>query len=143
MTIPALGRFPPVPMYALASGLRTEFGTLTPPGGKVAAYVHHAGANITDDQDIAKRIYTRLNDALKMCRAGKLDTVFVLPGHAENISAADQMSNLVAGTRIMGLGDGPARPTFTWTAAAATFLLDQANCSSGTRSAWAPMRTAR
>jgi hypothetical protein len=37
------------------------------------------------------------------------------------------MSNLVAGTKIIGCGDGDHVGTFTWTAAAATFLLDIAN----------------
>lgn len=127
MTIPGLGQFPALPQYSMAAGLRTEYGLLLPPGGKVAAYVHHSGPGITDDQEINKRLFTTLNAALRLCRSGKMDTVFVLPGHAENISSADQMSNLVAGTRIIGLGEGTTRPTFTWTAATATFLLDVAN----------------
>jgi len=51
----------------------------------------------------------------------------VLEGHVESIAAADAMSNLVAGTKIIGLGSGTLRPTFTWTIATSTFLLDVAN----------------
>src|SRR5262249_54267043 len=80
-----------------------------------------------DPPELAGRIFTTLNDALGQCRANKGDTVFALPGHAESISTADQMSNLVAGTKIMGVGVGNERPTFTWTVAAATFLFDVAN----------------
>jgi hypothetical protein len=74
-----------------------------------------------------KRRFTTLNAALAACRSGNGDAVMVLPGHTENISSADQMSNLVAGTQIIGCGFGTTRPTFTWTAATSTFLLDVAN----------------
>jgi hypothetical protein len=59
------------------------------------------------------------------------DIVFVLPGHAESISTADFMTNLVAGTQVIGCGrpGGTSNPTFTWTAVASTFLLDVADCS--------------
>lgn len=121
----------PITRYSsLSTGLRTEFGTFTPPGGRVVAYVHSSGpAALPGDLGAPQSptVYTTLNAALRQCASGKGDTVIVLPGHAENISTADQMSNLVAGTRIIGCGSGNLRPTFTWTAAAATFLLDVAN----------------
>ena len=68
-----------------------------------------------------------INAALAKCTSGANDIVFVLPGHAENISAADAWSDLVAGTKIIGLGTGTDRPTFTWTAAAGTILANVAN----------------
>jgi hypothetical protein len=111
----------------MGAGIRTEFGTLTPPGSRVAAYVRSSGGADYDDQNIITRMYTTLNQALGQCRSGKNDIVLVLPGHTENISSADQMSNLVAGTQIIGLGAGGSRPTFTWTAATSSFLLDVAN----------------
>jgi len=55
--------------------------------------------------------------------------VFLLPGYAENVASADQMSNLVAGTNIVGLGAGNNRGTLTWTSATSSFLLDVANVS--------------
>jgi hypothetical protein len=125
----ANGSYPDMPKVNLAAGLRTQFGNFTPPGGKVVAYVHSSGPAITDDPDIAKMLRTTLNAALALCTAGKGDTVLVLPGHAENIASADQMSNLKAGTRIIGLGQGASRPTFTWTTATSTFLFDVANVS--------------
>lgn len=122
------GAFPfsPVPYYPLGAGLRHQYGTLLPPGGEVVAYV---SASEIDGihSDIAKRRFTTLNAALAACRSGRGDAVVVLPGHTESISTADQMSNLVAGTRIFGTGMGTSRPTFTWTAATATFLFDVAN----------------
>lgn len=71
--------------------------------------------------------FSTINAALAACTASRGDIVYVLPGHAENISAADSWSSLVAGTKIIGLGTGVDRPTFTWTATAGTVLLDQAN----------------
>lgn len=127
MAIFGTGSYPNLPSYNVAGGIRTSLGTLTGPGGKVVAYVHSSGAAVTDDQEIAKRTLTTLNAALRLCRANRGDVVMVLPGHTENISVADQMSNLVAGTRVIGLGNGAARPTFTWTAATSTLLLDVAN----------------
>jgi hypothetical protein len=107
-------------------GIQTEFGTLLSPGGR-AFYVHHSGGRSFDQGYVRTHTYTTLNDGLKQCASGNGDTVFVLPGHAENITTADQMNGLVAGTNIIGLGFGNNRPTFTWTVASATFLLDVAN----------------
>lgn len=129
MTLP-IGNVPQIPFQLASGGLRTELGTFTPPGGRVVAYVHHLGAPRLADITAATtvpNVCKTLNEALRQCQSGWGDTVLVLPGHAENISSADQMSALVAGTRIIGLGNGNNRPTFTWTAAAATFLLDVAN----------------
>lgn len=104
---------------------RAEF--LPGPGSKVAAYVHSSGAADGMYQGVSDKLYTTLNQGLAQARANKQDIVYVLPGHTENISSADQMSALVAGTRIVGLGRGNDRPKFTWTAATATFLLDVAS----------------
>lgn len=118
---------PVVPFYPVGAGLQTEYGTMLPPGGQVVAYVRSTGRQDGDTPEITAKLYTTLNSALALCRSGMNDMVVVLPGHAENVSSADQMSNLKAGTVIRGVGQGTARPTFTWTAATATFLLDVAN----------------
>jgi hypothetical protein len=115
-----------VPYQGIAGGIQTQFGTTLPPGGR-PFYVHHSGGRSYDPTEIRGRTYPTLDSALGQCASGNGDTVFVLPGHAENISAADQMANLVAGTNIVGLGTGNGRPTFTWTAATSSFLLDVAN----------------
>jgi hypothetical protein len=68
-------------------------------------------------------------------RTNKGDIIYILPGHTEDVSAADMGSaqGAASGFSIIGLGTGTLRPTFTWTAAAATWLLDTdgielANC---------------
>lgn len=97
------------------------------PGQQIVAYVRSGGVSDGDTQDVAAKLYTTLNGALSLCRSGMGDVVVVLPGHDEDISSADQMSNLKAGTTIVGLGFGRLRPRFTWTAATATWLLDVDN----------------
>lgn len=117
-----------LPSYRLGAGIRTEFGTMLPPGAQ-AFYVRSGSPVNGDDQQIGRRVYTTLNQALSYCRAGRGDVVYVLAGHTENIDTAAKMSNLVAGTRIIGCGHGNLRPTFTWTAATATWLMNQDNVS--------------
>lgn len=112
----------------IGAGLTTELGTWIP-AGEVVAYVHSSGAQDGYHPDVNARLYTTLNAALALCRAGQNDIVVVLPGHAENVAAADSWSNLVAGTTIVGLGNGNLRPTFTWSTATSTALLDVANVS--------------
>ncbi len=116
---------PNVPGFGAGVGIGSEFGVFIPPGGRIAAFVR--ATSVDGDMYRGYPIFTTLNAALAQCRSGQPDVVLVLPGHTENISAADQMTNLVAGTRIIGLGYGTNRPTFTWTAATATFLFDVAN----------------
>lgn len=107
-------------------------------GGANVHFLRSTGPQTYDPPELTARLFTTLNAALGQCRSGAGDVVLVLPGHAENISTADQMSNLVAGTKIIGLGDGNERGSFTWTAAAATFLMDVANVSiANVRMFWA------
>lgn len=117
----------PVTSTPMGAGVTLDLGPISIPPGTRAHFVRSTTPQNGDDQTLVSRCFPTLNAALAQCRSGMGDFVFVLPGHTENISSADQMSNLVAGTRIIGLGRGNNRPTFTWTAATATFLLDVAN----------------
>lgn len=55
--------------------------------------------------------------------------IFVLPGHAESVSAADYLSAMGAANSfaVVGLGTGTSRGTFTWTVAGSTLLMDTTN----------------
>lgn len=111
-------------------GLRTQYATLLPPGSKVAAYVGSTQSDSLDAYSASTLLVSTLNAGLARCRPGKGDVVVVLPGHAETITTADAMNNLVAGTQIIGVapfGSG-LMPTITFGNTAATFLLDQPNC---------------
>jgi len=61
-------------------------------------------------------------------RTFKGDTIVCLPGHVESVSSADYFSDMATASHfsIVGLGMGAARPTFNWTTATSTVLMDQA-----------------
>ncbi len=59
---------------------------------------------------------TTLNLAVAKCTANAGDVIYLLPKHAETISTAALSPALsVAGVRVIGLGEGEQRPTFTLT----------------------------
>lgn len=100
-----------------------------PPGGKVL-YVRGDGTSPTaysdDPAGFAEKLYPSVKLALAGCVSGRGDRILVLPGHTENIATANAWA-FVAGVKIIGMGSGTLRPTFTWTATASTLLLNVAN----------------
>lgn len=126
MPVPGLGALAPdLPMVASASmGLKTAYGMLLNPGGRVAAYVRSTGAQDGDDAQLINNLYPTLNAGLNLCRAGKNDIVYVLPGHSENITDNTAISNLKDGTRIIGVGQGANMPVIRWTNTAAQMVFD-------------------
>ncbi len=65
--------------------------------------------------------------AIGLCTASKGDVIYVMPGHAENLTAADSIDCDVAGVTIVGLGNGNLLPTLSTTAAAGSITVDAAN----------------
>jgi len=61
--------------------------------------------------------FTTIASALAQCTAANGDMIFVMPGHAETLTAAMNLST--AGVSIIGLGNGDNRPVITLTATAA------------------------
>ncbi len=57
--------------------------------------------------------FATVDYAIGMCTASNGDYIFVMPGHAETVTAAIAVD--VAGISIIGLGNGDNRPTFTLT----------------------------
>ena len=106
-------------------GIRTLFGTWVAPGANVT-FLGPAGvfeSTFTENNRV-----TTLAAAVAKSRTSKNDVVFLLPGYAENISAAAYAS-IPAGTKLIGLGSvfDASAPKLTWTAAAATLLLNAAD----------------
>lgn len=122
-----LPTFPGLPTYNLGAGIRTEFGQYLPPGTRVT-YVRSTGVQSGDNENIAGRLLPTLAAALSECRSGMGDIVYILPGHSENVSST-ALANLVAGTRIIGLGDlnRDDAPTFTWNATGSTWAISVKN----------------
>lgn len=71
--------------------------------------------------------FSTLDYAIGMCTAHRGDTIFVKPGHAESLTAADGVDVDVAGVTIIGLGRGTKRPKFTYDNSAGEFVIGAAN----------------
>lgn len=84
--------------------------------------VDQAGNGVNPDYPFATLDY-----AIGNCTASNGDVIYVMPGHAENLTAADSIDVDVAGVKIIGLGWGSLKPTFSTTAAAGSFKVDAAN----------------
>lgn len=107
-------------------------GHILLPTGGLWGYVHNSGSGGLDRLppgmlEAPLGFHTTVQAALATARANRGDTIIVLPGHVETLSIADAWSNIVAGTTILGLGQGHDRPTFHWSVAASTVILDVAN----------------
>lgn len=68
-----------------------------------------------------------IDGAVGKCTASNGDVIIVMPGHAENISAATSLVVDVAGVSIIGLGNGSNRPVLSFTATAGSIEMDAAN----------------
>lgn len=72
--------------------------------------------------------FATIDFAIGQCTANQGDHIFVMPGHAETITAAAGIDADVAGISIIGLGQGESRPIITFgTAVAADLDIDAAN----------------
>lgn len=120
--------FPDLPFVDWGAGVKTPYGTLLPPGGRVACYLRSTGVADYDGEPMARMIVTTLAAALKQVRSGKGDTIVVLPGHSESVTDATMLDNLLPGTKIIGVGRGSNMPVFRWTNTAGQWTLDQADC---------------
>jgi hypothetical protein len=113
-----------LPTVAYGAGFKTPYGiALLPPGSRIAAYVRSTGEQSGDDPFLRQYLVTTLAAGLARARSGLGDTVIVLPGHSESVVDATMLTNLQAGTRILGFGRGSAMPTFRWTATGSQWAL--------------------
>ena len=91
-------------------------------------FVGSAVSGATDDAAHGKspaRPYATIDYAVG--KVGTNGTIYVLPGHAENLASATACVLDVAGIKIIGLGSGLLRPTLSITAAAGTISITAAN----------------
>lgn len=121
-------------VFANYPGVQEVIGMVISPNGGQVFYVGtsaQVAALGEAGECIASRVSTTVDKALNQCVSGRGDFVYVLPGYTETISAADQWSSLGTKTAVsvIGLGTGTNRPTFTYSAANATILMDAANFS--------------
>jgi hypothetical protein len=119
-------------VFANFPGVQEVVGMVISPNGGQVFYVGTAAqvaALGEAGECIASRVSTTVDKALNQCVSGRGDFVYVLPGYTETVSAADAWSSLGSktGVSVIGLGTGLNRPTFTYSAATATILMDQNN----------------
>ena len=65
--------------------------------------------------------------AHNLCTASNGDIVYLMEGHAENITASATLTADTAGVSFIGLGNGRNRPILTWTATASQAVVSAAN----------------
>ena len=129
MSIGVPGYLHPNLPYLAAGGIQTPAVQVLPPSARIAGYVRSGGPADADDEEVKRRLYTTLSAALTQVRANKGDTVLVLPGHSENVTDATMLTNLKAGTRIIGVGSTRQSdaPTFRWTDTSGSWSVDDAD----------------
>lgn len=124
------GRYSPLFSRHVPGGVYTVSGIDRTPGAVWFVSSAATGAGVTlahgtsPDSPFATLAYAFSSDLVS---AG--DVVFVMPSHAETISTAGGITMDIAGVRVVGLCRGSIRPTFTFSAAAATWLITAANCT--------------
>lgn len=112
------------------------------PCGEVLFVCNRAGVTSGDGSSRDRPLASLADAAVKINSTAGVTTgaadIFVLSGHAENVTGSNIFSGSLvnttavsfpAGTRIIGEGFGNNRPTFTFTAAGSTIALANANCS--------------
>lgn len=93
-------------------------------GGKVFFVHYGTGNNGSGRGTSPTEPLKTLAYAISLTRASKGDVIVLMPGHAEDITAAGTVTVDKAGISIIGVGNGSLRPTFTWTTVdTATFLI--------------------
>lgn len=101
-----------------------RFSDILTPGNVyfVSSVTGSATGGYTADDPI-----TTLAAAIALCTANQGDVIFVLPGHTETIATPGGIACNKAGVRIIGLGVGTNRPTFSWSATDSTWTVTAAN----------------
>ena len=98
-------------------------GAASNPGTGKTYYVDSAvGANTYTGLTPASATAS-LDAAVGLCTADRGDTIIVMQGHAETLTAADGVDIDVAGVTVIGLGNGELRPRFTYTVAAGEIVV--------------------
>lgn len=87
------------------------------------------GADATNKGNSPEFPFLTLDYAIGQCTANQGDRIYVMPGHAENITTATAINIDVAGVSIVGLGSGADLPTFSATAAAGSITVGAASVS--------------
>ena len=112
----------------IAGGLESYWG-----GGDVLFVGNRSGLPARDGSSPASPMSSLVGTGGALAKlnatTNRGHVIFVLPGSAYSVDAADWASATGAADSfaIVGLGSGTSRPTFTWTTATSSWLFDTAN----------------
>jgi hypothetical protein len=73
------------------------------------------------------KLFTTLEEANENAVAARGDIIFMAPNHAETVASAAAINLDKTGVSVVGLGNGSARPTFTFSATTSTITMTAAN----------------
>ncbi len=92
-------------------------------------WVHYTKGSNSNSGKSPQKPFKTLDYAVGKCTADKGDIIILMPGHTETVATAAAIACDVAGIAIVGLGNGAARPTFTFSAVDATMTVSAASIS--------------
>jgi hypothetical protein len=75
----------------------------------------------------SSNLHLTLTAALAKCVNGRGDVIYVCPEHTETIASAGGVTVNKSNVSIIGLGNGNARPKFSWSATDSSCLVTSAN----------------
>lgn len=92
-----------------------------------AAASNALGGGQSPDRPFSTLAYVMTNASSLTPALAAGDVIYVMPGHTETISAAAGIACATAGVKVIGLGWGAARPTFTFSATDSTWTITAAS----------------
>lgn len=102
------------------------YGDSTVVPGSKAIFLSSVVGKDSNDGLSADTAVATFDQAMTLATANKGDTIYILPKHAETVTATNMVADK-AGVTIVCLGNGSTRPTFTFGAAAATITVSAAD----------------
>lgn len=111
-------------------GIESDLSLLPGTGSVGTGQVFYVDSGVGDDTYTGKRLATAtatLDAAVALCTANRGDIIYVMQGHNEALTGADDVDLDVAGITVIGLGRGSLKPTFDYDNAAGEFVIGAAN----------------
>lgn len=121
----ARGRFPYGPKGSQITPALHDIGGAIVYGDVYFVDSNHAHAGTSANEGTKDKPFSTINSALGQCTGD--ETIYLAPGHAENITSADQIDADVIGVSIIGCGNGTRKATLTYTVAAGEFVIGASN----------------
>lgn len=92
-----------------------------------AAAANALGGGRSPDKPFSTLAYVMTNAASLTPALAAGDVIYLMPGHTETLASAAAIACATAGVKIIGLGWGAARPTFTFSATDSTWTITAAS----------------